>query len=145
LRIANGAHTQQDREARATSAAAFAAIFTALAGAGFAGLLPRIVAVVSACLALAGLIAAFLFNVEARNAGAELADAEAERERRELGRRALVAAAEQVDPTTIGVDAAAQDILPGGEVPEYVARDIDDDLRAAVAPPSTTVAAGWLS
>jgi hypothetical protein len=74
-----------------------------------------------------------LFNVEARKAGAEVADAEAERERAELGRRALVAAAEQVDPTTIGVDAAAQDILPGGEVPEYVARDIDDDLRAAVA------------
>lgn len=50
-----------------------------------------------------------------------------------LGRQALVGPAEDVDPTTIGVDAAAQDILPGGEVPEYVARDVDEELRAAIA------------
>jgi tetratricopeptide (TPR) repeat protein len=40
---------------------------------------------------------------------------------------------EHVDPTRIGVDAAAQTILPGGEVPAYQARDVDEPLRAAVA------------
>ena len=96
---------------------------------------------ICACLAVAGLIAAFLFNVEARKAGAELADAEAERERAELGRRALVAAVEQVDPTTIGVDAAAQDILPGSEVRTSHATSMMTFARLS-RPPLTTVAAG---
>lgn len=97
VKIADDAHRQKDLEARARSAAAFAAIFTALAGAGFAGVLPKTVAVLAACLAVAGLIAAFLFTVEARNAGVQLTDAEAERARVELGRRAPVAAVQQID------------------------------------------------
>jgi hypothetical protein len=82
---------------------------------------------------LVGLIAAWGFNVEAREAGVKSAQAEVERWRAELRRRAPVTPAEQIDPTKIGVDAAAQDILSGGDVPTYVARDVDEDLRAALA------------
>lgn len=99
----------------------------------FVDLVPKTLAVFAGCVALAGLMAAFLFLVEARTAGRELADSDAQRARADLGRQALVGPAEDVDPTTIGVDAAAQDILPGGEVPEYVARDVDEELRAAIA------------
>lgn len=127
------AHNRQDLEARAKLAAALATIFAALAGAGFAGLLPNLVAVIAACLALSALIAALVFNVvKVRNARAEAANAEGEHERAALGRRATAGAADQVDPTTLGVSAAAQDILPGGEVPEYVARAVDGELRTAL-------------
>ena len=130
----NGADRQKDFEARAKSAAAFAAIFTLLAGAGagFAGVLPRSIGVILACVALAALIAAWRFSVEARDAGVAIAAAEEERKRSELLRRAPVAAVDEIEPTQIGVDAAAQDILPGGEVPEYVPRDADGELREAL-------------
>jgi hypothetical protein len=108
-------------------------VFTALGGASFAGLLPKTVLVLAACVAFAALIAVVMFRVEARNVGLALASAEAEHARTELERRAPVANVSQIDPTQIGVDRAAQDILRGGEVPEYVARDVDDELRAAVA------------
>ena len=49
--------------ARANIAAALAAIFTALAGASFAGSLPKPFLVIAACVAVAGLIAAFMFRV----------------------------------------------------------------------------------
>ena len=94
---------------------------------------PKSLGVIAGLVALVGLIAAYRFFVEARAAGVELAVAEEARERAGLLRRAPVAAVSQLDPTQIGVDRAAQDILPGGEVPEYVARDVDDELRAAVA------------
>ena len=123
---------QKDLEARARSAGAFAAIFTAVAGASFAGALPRSITVIAGCVALAALIAVWRFYVEAREAGARLATAIRDRERSELLSGAPVSAVERIDPTQIGVDPAAQDILPGGEIPEYVPRDVDDDLREAL-------------
>jgi hypothetical protein len=107
-------------------------VVTALAGASFAGSLPRTVSVIAACVALAALIAVVMFRIEARQAGLELVSGEAKRARTELERRALASAVEEVDPTRVGVDRAAQDILPGGEVPEYVSRDVDGDVRDAV-------------
>jgi hypothetical protein len=38
----------------------------------------------------------------------------------------------EIDPTQIGVDAAAQTVLAGDEVPKYLPREADDELRAAV-------------
>jgi hypothetical protein len=38
----------------------------------------------------------------------------------------------EIDPTQIGVDAAAQTVLEGDEVPEYLPRKADDELRIAV-------------
>jgi tetratricopeptide (TPR) repeat protein len=130
--MVNGAHRQKDLEARGRSAAALAAIFTLLAGASFGGVLPRTIGVISAFVALAALIAAWRFTVEARDAGVADVAAEEERKRTELLRRAPVTAVDAIDPTEIGVDAAAQDILPGGAVPDYVPRDVDGDLREAV-------------
>ena len=59
---------------------------------------------------------------------------EHEREAAELGRRTHVPISPiaMVNPTEVGVDAAIQTILPGEEVPEYVAREVDGDLREAV-------------
>ncbi len=37
-----------------------------------------------------------------------------------------------IDPTDVGVDAAAQTILPGGEIPRYLPRTVDGELRTAV-------------
>ena len=37
----------------------------------------------------------------------------------------------EIDPTQIGVDAAAQTVLAGHEVPEYLPRKADHELRAA--------------
>jgi hypothetical protein len=112
-----GLTSRKDLEARANIAAAVAAVFTALGGASFAGLLPKIVLVIAACAALAGLIAVVMFRIEARNVGLELASAEVERARTALERRAPASAVDEVDPTRIGVDPAAQDILPGGRFP----------------------------
>ncbi len=47
--------------------------------------------------------------------------------------RVAIATVDEVDPTMIGVDRAQQAILPGGGVPEYVARAADDQLRRTVA------------
>ena len=60
---------------------------------------------------------------------------EGRRERVESLRRLRVAVAPiaEIDPTLIGVDPAAQTILPGGRVPAYVERDVDAVLRDAVA------------
>jgi hypothetical protein len=52
--------------------------------------------------------------------------------------RVPVAVIAKIDPTDIGVDAAAQTILGGGGVPDYVARDGDDALCSRCRPrPST--------
>jgi hypothetical protein len=130
--LGEGERKQKDLEARARSAAAFAAIFTLVAGGKLAGLTPSYVAVVASGLALAGLIAAWRFTVGARDAGLELAEQEVEREHTELVGRAPVAAVGQIDPTQIGVDAAAQTILDGGRVPRYAGRAVDGELRGAV-------------
>ncbi len=84
-----------------------------------------------------------MFSAEARNAGVEFAESVSEQERAELQRQAPVAAVEQIDPTQIGIDRAAQDILPGGEVPEYVPRDVDGDIRAAIDA-ALDGSGGWL-
>lgn len=60
----------KDLEARKGIAQAGAALFTAIAGAGFAGGLPSPVPVVAAGVALAGLVAAWRFSVEVREARA---------------------------------------------------------------------------
>ena len=59
---------------------------------------------------------------------------ESRRERAESVRRLRVAVAPvgEIDPRMIGVDPAAQAILPGGQVPAYVGRDVDTVLREAV-------------
>ena len=81
--------------------------------------------------ALVGVAGAFARAVIA----GRVARIEREQEGVELDERLLVpiAPVEAIDPTRIGVDAASQTILAGGEVPAYQARDIDQDLRAAVA------------
>lgn len=56
---------------------------------------------------------------------------EGKREGAERARRFMVAPVARIDPTQIGVDAAAPTALGQG-VPDYVARDVDADLRTAV-------------
>ena len=46
--------------------------------------------------------------------------------------RAPIGRIEEIDPTRVGVDAAAQSILPGEGIPEYVPRDVDAELREAI-------------
>jgi hypothetical protein len=84
--------------------------------------------VVGAAVAVVGLLARAVIA----GRGARI---EREQERVELDERVLVpiTVVEAVDPTRIGVDAAAQTILAGGEVPAYQTRDVDERLRAAVA------------
>jgi hypothetical protein len=59
-----------------------------------------------------------------------------------------IAAITSIDPTKIGVEAAAQTILPGEKVPEYLPREADGQLRAAIGAaldgcaPWTVVAVG---
>lgn len=59
---------------------------------------------------------------------------EGSRERTEATRRvrAPIATVAETDPTLIGVDPAAQDLLAGDRVPVYLARRVDDDLVAAL-------------
>jgi tetratricopeptide (TPR) repeat protein len=53
-----------------------------------------------------------------------------ERQRRT---RVPVAKIGAIEPTRVGVDAAPpQTLLPGGDVPRYVPRDVDGDLRSAI-------------
>jgi tetratricopeptide (TPR) repeat protein len=122
-------------EARARSSAAVGAIFVVLGGASFAGQIPWQLRVIAGAVAVAALIAAWLFNRDADSVRLDLAEEEAERERAELDRRVRVpvAAIGQIDATRIGVDAAAQTIVRGGALPEYVARDADEQLRTALA------------
>lgn len=86
-------------------------------------------AVVPAVLVLAGLVA------QAVSIGRQSA-IEQEQQDSEFALRTHVppwTPVDDVDPTMIGVDAAAQSILPGEEVPEYVVRDIDAQLSDAIA------------
>ena len=46
--------------------------------------------------------------------------------------RVPIAKISELDPTGIGVDPAAQDILSGGDVPAYVPRAADSELGAAI-------------
>lgn len=123
----------KDKRARAAVAGAFGAVFVLVAGAAFADVLPAQMRAVAGAMALAGLVAALLYYGEARGVEAQLAELEVERERVELGDLLLAAVAPiaQVNPADVGVDAAAQQILPGGQKPRYVMRDVDGALEAA--------------
>lgn len=59
---------------------------------------------------------------------------EGRREKEELDRRLRTAVApiDAVSPTKIGVEAAAQDLLPGGEIPDYLPRVVDEDIQNAL-------------
>lgn len=58
----------------------------------------------------------------------------ATRETKALERRLRVPEAPvgEVDPRRIGVDAAAQSVLPGGSIPEYVPRLVDETIRRSI-------------
>ena len=111
-----GPRSQKHLEDRARNAGAFAAIFLViLTATGAAGLIPKSVAAVAVGVAVVASIAAWRFYVEAGKAGQEVAEREQERELAELARQAPVfQLGPVVDPTRLGVDRAAQDILPGG-------------------------------
>ena len=47
--------------------------------------------------------------------------------------RVPIARIDEINPTEIGIDAAAQTILPGGDIPQYVPREADGPLLAAVS------------
>jgi tetratricopeptide (TPR) repeat protein len=59
---------------------------------------------------------------------------EAQQETAQLDRRLRVPIKQLSDivPTRIGVDRAAQELLPGGENPQYLPRAVDDDLRKSI-------------
>lgn len=80
--MGTGTNSLEDLEGRGKIAAAWAAVFTLIAGASFAGSLPSAAGVIAAYLALAGLIAALLFAVQARDA--RLAAEDDARRRRQL-------------------------------------------------------------
>ncbi len=106
------------------SCLAAAAVIALLAGPLGAGWLRVAGVIVAAVGALARVVIAV-----------QRARLEGEREKAEFARRLRVALAPigRVEPTLIGVDPAAQTILAGGVVPEYVGRTADDAVRKAVA------------
>lgn len=108
-------------------------LFAFVAGASFAGVLPSQLRELAAGLALVGFVAAALFTGEARGVEAQLAELKVQHERAAMDERLLVpvAAVADVDATLIGVDKAVQQIMPGGTLPRYVTRDVDEPLRAA--------------
>ena len=115
--------------------ASIGVLFAFVAGASFGGVLPSQLRLLAGGLALAGFVAAALFTGEARGVEEQLAQLKAQRELAALDERLLVpvAAVADVDATLIGVDKAVQEILPGGALPRYLARDVDEALRAAFA------------
>lgn len=85
-------------------------------------------------LKTAGLVAAVVFALALLVVKVGKGRLEAGRERAEADRRLRVPVApvERVDPTAIGVERAAQTVLPGGERPVYLPRDRDAELRAGI-------------
>ena len=84
-------------------------------------------------LAAAGAIAAAAGGLAGLVIIAARARLEGRRERAESDRRLRVAPITEVDPTLIGVDKAAQTVLPGAALPDYFARAVDTVLRDAIA------------
>jgi tetratricopeptide (TPR) repeat protein len=85
-------------------------------------------------LTIAGLSLAFVGGVLRVSLTVRRGQLERARETATLSRRTLVPIGEigQVDPTDVGVDAAApQDVLPGERVPKYLARHVDAALDSA--------------
>jgi hypothetical protein len=110
-----------------------AALVAALAVAAAAAALAK--PLDAAWLGLAGLVIAVVGALVRMLIAVNRARLEGRQERVELGRllRAPVAPVGGIDPTVIGVDPAAQSILPGGRLPAYVERDaFDAGLREAV-------------
>lgn len=66
--------------------------------------------------------------------GARKVDLEERLEEAELDRRLRcpITAVGSIDPRQIGVDPATQDILPGGEIPQYLPRSKDHEVRQAL-------------
>jgi tetratricopeptide (TPR) repeat protein len=125
--------TPEELEARKGVAQAFAAIFAFVAGGSFVGGLPPAVASVAGGLCLVGLVAAWRFAVEARQARAATVEREHGRAREEFRRRVKIAPVASIDPLSIGVDRAEQALVRGGDVPDYLPRAADRALREAVA------------
>jgi tetratricopeptide (TPR) repeat protein len=120
---------QKDLEARSRIASALAGVSTAIGASNkLTGWGPSWVTSVAALLTLAFLIAVALFVIESRNASLAATAHEDELRRERAPERPV----DQLDPTQIGIDPAAQTILDGDKVPTYVARKRDDDLRAGV-------------
>jgi hypothetical protein len=92
-------------------------------------------------LKVAGLIVAAAGGVVALLITLARARLEGRSERAQLDRRLLVPVApvSEVDPRLIGVDPAAQTMLTGATLPEYLPRTIDITLREAVG----AAFAGW--
>jgi tetratricopeptide (TPR) repeat protein len=86
-------------------------------------------------LKVAGAVIAAVGAVAALALAVGRARLEAQRERVDTKRRLRVPVARvsEVDPTLIGVDPAAQRVLPGGALPEYVSRTVDAELQEALA------------
>jgi tetratricopeptide (TPR) repeat protein len=134
----------EDLEARGKIAAAWAAIFTLIVGASFAGLLPSAVVVIAPVLALAGLIAALWCPVQARSAGLvrEAAERDAAAAARkhaiDVALRTAVCPAADVRPSAMGVDRVDPRVLEralivaGGQL-AYVHREVDARLREHLA------------
>jgi hypothetical protein len=99
-------------------------------------------------LGVAGLVVAAVGAVASLVISTEQAGLESKRERVELDRRLKVPVApiSEIDPTRIGVDPAATQTMLGGTVPEYVVREVDAELRAAIEAAFTafTGAGSWM-
>ena len=97
-------------------------------------------------LRVAGVIVAVVGALARVVIAIQRARLEGAREKAESARRLRVPVAPigEVDPTLIGVDRAAQRILAGGVVPEYVGRMVDDAVRAAVAAAALEGSGPWL-
>ena len=104
-------------------------LVAATAMAGLAGLLR------APWLAGVGAIVAVMGAVVRAVIAVHRARLEGQREQAESARllRVPVAPIGRIDPTLIGVDRAAQSVLAGDVVPEYVGRAVDAALREAVA------------
>jgi hypothetical protein len=85
-------------------------------------------------LGVAGLVVAAVGAMASLVINTEQARLASKRERPELDRRVKVPVAPitGIDPTEIGVDPAATQTVLGATVPEYVAREVDADLRGAI-------------
>ena len=86
-------------------------------------------------LAVASVIFAAVSGLLRLVIGVQRVRLESQRERAESARwlRVPVAPIGEVDPTLIGVDPAAQTVLAGDVLPDYLGREVDAALRDAVA------------
>ncbi len=111
------------REASLVAFLAFAGALVALGGAAGIG-----------WMKLAGFVVAVLTALVRLAVGLGRSRLEGKRETAVLDRRLRVPVADisEVDPTKVGIDAAAQSVLPGDQVPEYLPREIDESVDRAV-------------